>query len=134
MISRRRIWRLGLRWFYLACAILIAIILLCDILFDINYQFGANLALLVLAALVNAFTLLYVIRSKWRSNRIGRIFLAKCAVLSLVLDQIVLAVWWDLEFPGRQHVRFAIYALGALVYIPMLISLWCEQQRDRGKR
>lgn len=134
MISRRRIWRLGLRWFYLACAILIAIILLCDILFDINYQFGANLALLVLAALVNAFTLLYAIRSKWRSNRIGRIFLAKCAVLSLVLDQIVLAVWWDLEFPGRQHVRFAIYALGALVYIPMLISLWCEQQRDRGKR
>lgn len=134
MTSRRRLWGLGLRWFYLACAVLIAIILVCDIWFDIDYQFGANLALLVLAALVNAFTLLYVVRSKWRSNRIGRIFLAKCAVLSLVLDQIVLSVWWDLQYPGRQHVRFAIYALGALVYIPMLISLWREQQRDRSNQ
>ncbi|SHU17881.1 Uncharacterised protein [Mycobacteroides abscessus subsp. abscessus] len=53
--------------------------------------------------------------------------------LALVLWQIVLASWWDTEFPLRQQIRYLIYTLGAIVYIPMLISLWSEQQRDRAQ-
>lgn len=92
---------------------------------------AANVALLVLAVMVVAFTLLYVIRSPWERNRVGRIYAAKSIVLALVLAQISVSSWVSLEYPGRQPIRLTIYTLGALVYVPMLWSLWREQQEDR---
>lgn len=95
--------------------------------------FAANVALLALAGLVTVFTLVYLFRSPWWRNRVGRIYAMKSVVLSAVLDQIVLSIWWDADYPGRQAIRFTIYALGALVYLPMIWSLVLEQQRDRRK-
>lgn len=95
--------------------------------------FAANVALLVLAGLVNVFTLIYLFRSPWWRNHVGRIYAVKSVVLSAVLNQIVLSIWWDADYPGRQAIRLAIYALGALVYVPMIWSLVLEQQRDRRK-
>ena len=95
--------------------------------------FAANVALLVLAGLVNVFTLIYLFRSPWWRNHVGRIYAVKSVVLSAVLNQIVLPIWWDADYPGRQVIRLAIYALGALVYLPMIWSLVLEQQRDRRK-
>lgn len=95
---------------------------------------AANIALLVLASMVTVFTLLYVVRSPWEKSKLGRIYFAKCAVLSLVLIQISASTWISLDYPGRQPIRLTIYALGAVVYVPMLWALWREQQRDRRRK
>ncbi|NKS94604.1 hypothetical protein GS876_10250 [Rhodococcus hoagii] len=92
---------------------------------------AANIALLALAVMVAVFTLLYITRSPWERNTVGRIYAAKSIVLALVLVQITVSSWVSLEYPGRQPIRFAIYTLGAVVYLPMLWVLWREQQRDR---
>ena len=105
-----------------------------DIWVDLDYRIAANVSLVYIAVLTTVFTVLYLVRSRWWTNRIGRVYLAKSVVMSLVLLQIVVAVWLDTDYPGRQHIRFVIYTLGAAVYLPMLISLWREQQRDRRRR
>ncbi|MEW5810242.1 MAG: hypothetical protein AB1925_12390 [Actinomycetota bacterium] len=111
--------------------IAIAVTVLSDLWFDPNYRTLANIALLTMAVLVVFFTLLYIFRSRWSTNKIGLIYAVKCGALSLVLVQATVASWWDLEYPFRQQIRFAIYTVGALVYIPMIVSLAREQQRDR---
>lgn len=102
-----------------------------DYWFEINYRTAANVALLIMATLVVFFSLLYIFRSRWKTNEIGLIYAVKCGALSLVLVQATVASWWDLEYPFRHQIRFMIYAIGALVYLPMLISLVRHQQRDR---
>lgn len=106
--------------------------LVSDIWFGVDYRIAANVSLIAAAVFINAFTLLYGLRSYWRKNRIGGIFLVKCGGLSLFLNQAVLSTWWDDDYPYRQQIRFAIYAGMSIVYVPMLISLWREQQRDRA--
>lgn len=95
---------------------------------------AANWALLVLASLAAVFSALYVCRSPWRSNVIGRIYAAKSVVLTLVLIQITVSVLVSLDYPGRQPIRLAIYTAGALVYLPMIRSLLSHQQADRRAR
>lgn len=126
---RRMFW-----WVYALAVAAVTGTIVADVWVDLDYKLLANIALLAMAVLVIAFALLYGTRSAWWTNRIGRIYLVKSVVLACVLAQIVLAIWWDEEFPGRQHLRFAIYALGAAVYVPMLVSLWLEQRRDRRER
>lgn len=123
-----------MRWAYAAAVALITVILALDVWFDIDYRLAANVSLVIVAVFVNVFTVLYWARSRWWANRIGKIYLAKSIVLSLFLSQVVVATWWDTDYPGRQHIRFAIYTLGAVVYLPMICSLWREQTRDRGPR
>ncbi|SIE45753.1 Uncharacterised protein [Mycobacteroides abscessus subsp. abscessus] len=123
-----------MRWVYVTGLLIIVGVFVSDVWFTIDYRLGANLSLIFAASFVTAFTLLYGFRSRPGSNRIGKVFLVKSEVLALVLWQIVLASWWDAEFPLRQQIRYTIYTLGAIVYIPMLISLWREQQRDRSQR
>lgn len=123
-----------MRWAYAAAVALITVILALDVWFDIDYRIAANVSLVIVAVFVNVFTVLYWARSRWWANRIGKIYLAKSIVLSLFLSQVVVATWWDTDYPGRQHIRFAIYTLGAVVYLPMICSLWREQNRDRGPR
>lgn len=120
-----------MRW--TAAAVAILGFVAADIWFTIDYRVAANTAILVMATVVTVFAGLYALRSRWRSNRIGRIYLTKSVILAVVLWQIVAAVWLDTEYPGRQQVRFAIYAFGALAYLLMLVSLWREQNRDRRK-
>ena len=122
-----------MRWVYVTGLLIIVGVFVSDVWLAIDYRLGANLSLIFAAIFVTAFTLLYGLRSRPGSNRIGKVFLVKSVVLALVLWQIVLASWWDAEFPLRQQVRYTIYTLGAIVYIPMLISLWREQQRDRAR-
>lgn len=120
-----------MRWIYLLGFLGIAGTFIADLWTDIDYRVAANVSLIYIAVLVTIFTGLYGLRSRWRGYRIGQIFLAKGIVLALVLWQIVIAQWISADYPFRQHIRFAIYSLGAVVYLPMLISLWREQRRDR---
>lgn len=122
-----------MRWVYFVGVAAIVGTFLADAWFWIDYRIGANVSLIYMAVLVTAFTVLYGVRSRWRGNRIGKVFFTKSVVLAFVLWQIVLATW-DTEFPWRQQLRFVIYTLGAIGYIPMLVTLWREQQRDRERR
>lgn len=125
--STRVVW-----WTIGSIATVVLGTLFADIWFDVDYRIAANTSLAAAAVCVNAFTLLYGFRSYWRTNRIGGIFLVKCGGLSLFLTQAALTTWWDDDYPYRQQIRFAIYAGMSIVYVPMLISLWLEQQRDRA--
>ncbi|AQT82509.1 hypothetical protein B1R94_02430 [Mycolicibacterium litorale] len=120
-------------WVYGIALLLVFGTVLSDVWLDIDFQRWANIALLAIAVLVTTFGALYGLRSRWRTNPIGKVFFAKSMVLPLVLWQGAASSWLSTEYPGRQHVRFVIYALGVAVYIPMLISLYREQQRDRDR-
>jgi len=120
-------------WLYGLGAAAITATFLADLWLDIDYRFAADVSLIHMAVLVTVFTGLYGWRASWRVNRIGKVFLAKGIAFSLVLWQIVVAVWVDVDYPGRQHIRFAIYSLGAVAYAAMLITLWVEQRADRRR-
>lgn len=94
---------------------------------------AANIALIVLAVMVAVFTILYIARSPWERNEIGRIYAGKSVLLSLVMIQIGLSVWISTEYPGRQWARLLIYSAGAVAYMPMIVSLWRHQQADRRR-
>ncbi|WP_187328496.1 hypothetical protein [Rhodococcus sp. WS3] len=95
---------------------------------------AANVALLALTVLVTTFTLIYIFRSPWRKNHVGKIYATKSVFLSLVLIQVSVSIWYSPDYFSRQPIRLAIYALGALVYVPMIWSLLREQQADRASR
>jgi hypothetical protein len=121
-------------WLYLIGTIAIVATFVADLWVHIDYRIAANVSLVYMALFVTVFTLLYAIRSNWRVNRIGKVFLAKGIAFSAVLWQIVIALWIDTEYPHRQELRFAIYSLGALAYLAMVVVLVIEQRNDRRER
>lgn len=118
-------------WIYLSGLAGIIGVLVADIWFDVDYRLAANVSLIYIALLVTVFTVLYGVRSRWRSNYLGRAFLIKGILLAAVLWQASAAVWIDTDYPGRQLFRFIIYTGGAVAYLVMLIILWREQRKDR---
>lgn len=120
-----------MRWAYIGGILLVAATFAADIWVPIDYRVAANVSLIYVAVLTTIFILLYGIRSKWRTNHIGRTLFAKSIVLPFVLWQIVIATWWDTDFPFRQQIRFVIYSLGAVAYLTMVVMLAREQKRDR---
>lgn len=123
-----------MRWIYFVGAGAVASTITADVWFDIDYGLAADVSLIYIAILTAAFAALYGCRSRWWTNRIGKIYLAKSVILALVLIQAVVSVWWQDDYPGRHIIRFIIYSLGAVTYVPMLLSLWREQNRDRQRR
>lgn len=120
-----------MRWVYVLGTLATVAVPVADIWVDIDYGFAANLSLTYIAAFVTLFTVLYGIRSRWRANSIGKTFFTKCAFLSLVLWQGVVSTWAGGDHPYRDVIRYVIYTLGAIAYLPMIITLWREQRRDR---
>lgn len=120
--------------FYAAGFLGIVAVFLSDVWLDIDYRLAANWTLTLMAVLVSVFTVLYGVRSKWGTNRIGRVFFTKSVFLTVVLWQGVLSSWGGADYPYRDTIRFVIYAAGVVAYAPMIITLWCEQRRDRRRR
>lgn len=123
-----------MRYAYAVGVALLVGVLVSDVWFDVDYRLAANFTLTLMATLVTVFTVLYGVRSNWGANRIGRVFFTKCVFLSVVLWQGVISVWGGPDYPYRDVVRFTIYALGVVAYTPMIITLWCQQRRDRADR
>lgn len=125
-----------MRWFIGITVTLVLAVLVGDIWwFDKeDFHLGANLSLIYMALLVSIFTVRYLTRSQWWVNRIGRNYLVFKIVMTLVLWQVVVATWWDPDFPGRQQIRYLIYSLGAVFAVPLLVSLIREQRADRDIR
>lgn len=120
-----------MRWLYLAGIVAIVGTFVADVWLTIDYELDANISLIYLAVLVTIFTVLYGFRSNWRANRVGKVFLIKSVFLALVLLQIVVATWWDTDYPLRQQIRFILYTAGAWTYASMVVQLWQQQRRDR---
>ena len=120
-----------MRWLYLIGLAGIVGTLIADIWYEIDYSVAADVSLIYIAILSAAFAVRYAGWSKWWTNRIGKVYLAKSVILALVLVQAMVSVWWQSDYPGRQIIRFIIYSMGAVVYVPMLVTLWREQRRDR---
>ncbi|AFL47953.1 hypothetical protein AVANI_40 [Mycobacterium phage Avani] len=120
--------------FYMAGFLGIVAVFLSDVWLDIDYRLAANWTLTLMAVLVSVFTVLYGVRSKWGTNRIGRVFFTKSVFLTVVLWQGTLSSWGGADYPYRDTIRFVIYASGVVAYAPMIITLWCEQRRDRRRR
>ena len=120
-----------MRWLYLIGLAGIVGTLIADIWYEIDYSVAADISLIYIAILSAAFAVRYAGWSKWWTNRIGKVYLAKSVILALVLVQTMVSVWWQSDYPGRQIIRFIIYTMGAVVDVPMLVTLWREQRRDR---
>ena len=105
-----------------------------DIWRDVDYRAAADWSLACIAVWSTLFAIRYAGWSRWWTNRIGKVYLAKSIILALVLIQAAVTVWSSGDYPGRDQVRFAIYALGPAALVSMLVTLWQEQRRDRKKR
>lgn len=117
------------RWFIELCVFLIAGTLLADIwwLDSDDYRVAANVSLVYVAVFTTVFTVRYAFWSTWWTSRVGPTYLALKIFMSMVLWQIVVATWWDTDFPGRQEIRFAIYSFGAVAVLAMINALVREQ-------
>ena len=114
---------------YVSAGIALLLSLIADIWTDPNYQLAGSVALLCIALLTVTFTTLYVSRSRWWSNRIGKVYATKSVVLAVVLVQAAITVWWPGDYPFRLQIRWTVYAFGAVVYVPMILTLLREQRR-----
>lgn len=123
-----------MRWLYLGGFLSIVGTFVADIWFDINYQTDANISLTYLAILVSTFTIIYGVRSKWRSSNVGISFFIKSVFLSLVLIQIVVSAWWSADYPYRHEIRFVMHTAGAWTYAAMVLQLLRSQRIDREQR
>lgn len=119
-----------MRWFYILGVASMVATLFADRWIDVDYRLSANISLAALAVMMTVFTVLFAARSRWRASQVGRVFLIKCVFFCLVLAQISVTVWWGEHYPWRDQIRYAIYTLGAIAYLPMLWTLWREQRRD----
>lgn len=121
-----------MRWIYGGGGAVIVTTFLADMIgLPVDYWRAAAWSLTFGAVFVTIFTALYGTRSNWRSNRIGKIFLAKSVLLTAALWQIVATTWVGQDYPYRNEVRFVIYAVLALAYATMDIALIREQNSDR---
>lgn len=91
-----------MRWAYMLAVLAVLVTVAADIWVDfIDYQLAARISLIYVSVFIIVFTLLYLFRSNWQSNRIGKIFLVKSIAFSIMLSEITVANWVDLDYPGR---------------------------------
>lgn len=119
--------------FYVLAGVALLSSLVADVWTEPNYRLAGSIALIFVAALTTVFTILYVGRSRWWANRIGKVYAAKSVALAVVLVQAVVAVWWPGDYPYRYEIRWLVYALGTVVYVPMIVTLLREQRRARRR-
>lgn len=119
----------AMRTFYLLSGLALLFALVADLWTEPNYRLAGSVALITVAALTTVFTVLYVGRSRWWANRIGKVYATKSVVMAVVLVQAVVAVWWPGDYTYREQIRFCVYALGTIVYVPMIVTLLREQKR-----
>lgn len=124
------------RWIYLGGATITAGVLAGGTAAGFTAQdwaVSADVSLIYMGVLAAAWAALYGFRSAWYRSHIGRAVLAQSVILAAVICQGAVSQWVSHEYPGRHQIRFALYSLGAIAFVSMLISLWREQQRGTGE-
>lgn len=90
---------------------------------------GISIAMTAAAVCAWTFVGLYVGRSNWRAEAIGKVMVLTNVFLALVLTQAALSQWTDQDYPYRDQVRIIMYT--ALAYgIGWKIALLLRAQRD----
>lgn len=117
------------KWFVAVGIATTALVLIGDIFLPIDMRVAANVSLLGMALGTTVFAVGYGLRSNWWNSRIGPTYLAYKASMAMVLWQIAVAVWITDTWPGRHHVRYAFYSLGAIFTV-----VWALILRDAQKR
>lgn len=120
-----------MRLFVGISAVVIAAVLVADIWAQIDMRVAANMSLVYMAIGATVFAGRYALWSNWRASQIGSTYLAFKVAMALVLWQIVFAVWVDTDWPGRQHVRFIIYSVGAVAAVVWVGTLMRVQKKAR---
>lgn len=92
----------------------------------------ANTALLVLAVEMVIFTFTYAAGSPWWATPLGKIYIAKTVLLTLVLVQNTASALTSADYPGRHQIRLSIYAGGAIAM--MLLWVMLRRYQREGKR
>lgn len=123
-----------MRWVYGGGILVILTTFIADIWLPVDYWKAAAWSLTLGAGFVTVFTVRYAFWSNWRANPIGVILFTKSILLTAMMWQIVLSTWWDGDYPYRHPIRFVIYAMFALAYITMDVTLLRQQKRDRQSK
>jgi len=97
-----------------------------------DWRISANMSLLYIAVLATLWSVLYAVRSDWQTNAVGRTLLVQSVLMSAVMWQATVSIWWNPDYPGRDHVRFVVYTMGALSYLVMLRTLSRAQRTPPG--
>lgn len=124
----------GLRYWYGFCGLIVGATFVADIWCDVDYRAAADWSLACIAVWSTLFAIRYAFWSKWRTNRIGKVYLAVAILVALVLIQAAVTAWSSGDYPGRDPIRFAIYAMGSAAVASWLVTLWQEQRRNRRAR
>lgn len=92
----------------------------------------ANTALLILAVEMVVFTFTYASGSPWWATPLGKIYIAKTVLLTLVLVQNTASALTSTDYPGRHQIRLSIYAGGAVAMVLLWVML--RRYQREGKR
>jgi hypothetical protein len=95
----------------------------------LNPETVADVALTVAAVFSWMFTLLYVLRSAWWVRPLGRVTVSIYLVLSLVLTQNSVSVWWGQDYPWRGQVRGVLYVGLGYALVKLIVALRRIQTR-----
>lgn len=97
-----------------------------------DWRVSANMSLLYITVLTTLWSVLYAVRSAWQTSAVGRILLVQSVLMSAVMWEATVSIWWDPDYPGRDHVRFVVYTMGALSCTVMLRTLSRVQRTPPG--
>ena len=97
-----------------------------------DWRVSANMSLLYITVLATLWSVLYAVRSAWQTSAVGRILLVQSVLMSAVMWQATVNIWWDPDYPGHDHVRFVVYTMGALSCMVVLRTLSRAQRTPPG--
>lgn len=91
-------------------------------------------ALVTLTVISIAYTMTYLLFSPWWITELGRTYMIKTTLFSLVLIQIAASVLTPAEYWGRDVVRPILYWVGAAALVLLWGLLLRIQKRGRAAR
>ncbi|QWY84732.1 membrane protein [Gordonia phage YungMoney] len=134
MSDKSRLVLKGTAYIVVFSALSAAVVWLLNTLFPgVPDELWGDVCLLAIAVMMSVFGLTYGFRSQWDTNDVGKIFLWKSAIVSVLFLQVALSSMTSSEYPGRDYVRPILYTLGFISYIAMEVSLVRRQQADRAR-
>ncbi|OTR12586.1 putative phage holin [Mycobacteroides abscessus] len=115
--------RIRRTWLHLAATVAVTAIV------SLAAPWGIGVAMTAAAVCAWTFVGLYVTRSNWRAETIGKVMVLTNVFLACVLTQAALSQWTDRDYPYREHVRIIMHS--ALAYgIVWKIVILLRAQRN----
>lgn len=94
---------------------------------------AGDVAIFTWCLLQIGLTVLYGVRSRWRSSTAGIILFTSFCCTSIALTQVSVTLLTDSIYVGRDIVRPIAYSAGILGTLVMIVLLLRMQRRDRDQ-